>query len=67
MELPSKKLEQKAFSTRKRIEENILIVMDESTHEEQLYQPLQTNEKQFKTAVTFLTGYNGIFKCIDKK
>ena len=35
--------------------------MDESTHEEHLSQPLQTNNKQFKMAVTFLTGYNGIF------
>ena len=26
-----------------------------------MYQPLQTNNKQFKIAVTFLTGYNGIF------
>ena len=35
--------------------------MNESTHEEQLSQPLQTNIKQFKIAVTFLTGYNIIF------
>ena len=35
--------------------------MDKSTHEEHLSQPLQTNSKQFKTAVKFLTGYNGIF------
>ena len=35
--------------------------MDDSTHEEHLSQPLQTNNKQFKIAVTFLTGYNGIF------
>ena len=35
--------------------------MDKSTHEEHLSQPLQTNNKQFKIAVTFLTGYNGIF------
>ena len=39
----------------------MLIVMDKSTHEEHLFQPLQTNNKQFKIAVTFLTGYNGIF------
>ena len=61
MELPSKLLEQLVFSTRSRIEEHILIVMDKSTHEEHLSQPLQTNNKQFKIAVTFLTGYNGIF------
>ena len=35
--------------------------MNKSTHEEHSYQPLQTNNKQFKIAVTFLTGYNGIF------
>ena len=35
--------------------------MDKSTHTEHLYEPLQTNNKQFKIAVTFLTGYNGIF------
>ena len=35
--------------------------MDKSTHEEHLAQPLQTNNKQIKIAVTFLSGYNGIF------
>ena len=39
----------------------MLIVMDKSNHEEHLSQPLQTNNKQFKLAVTFLTGYNGVF------
>ena len=34
--------------------------MNKSTHEEHLSQPLQTNCKQLKMAVTFLTGYNGI-------
>ena len=38
----------------------MLVVMDKSTHEEYLSQPLQTNNKQFKKAVT-LTGNNGIF------
>ena len=38
----------------------MLIVMDRSTHEEHLSQPVQTN-KQFEIAVTFLTVYNGIF------
>ena len=61
MELPSKILEQIAFKTRPKIEEHMLIVMDESVHEEHLSQPLQTNNKKFKIAVTFLTGYNGIF------
>ena len=36
----------------------MLIVMDKSTHEQHLSQPLQTNNKQFKLAITFLTGYN---------
>ena len=36
--------------------------MDKSIHEEHLFQPLQTNNEQIKIAVTFLTGYNGIFK-----
>ena len=61
MELPSKLLEQIAFNTRPKIEEHMMIVMDKSSQEEYLSQPLQTNNKQFKIAVTFLTGYNGIF------
>ena len=61
MELPNKLLEQIAFNTRPKIEEHMLIVMDKSTHEEHLSQPLQTNNKQFKIAVTFLSAYNGIF------
>ena len=40
--------------------------MDKSTYEEHLSQPLQTNSKQFKIAVTFLTGYNGICNVTDK-
>ena len=66
MELPSKLLEQIAFNTRPKIEEHMLIILDKSTHEEHLLQPLQTNIKQFKIAVTFLTGYNGIFNDTDK-
>ena len=61
MELLSNLLEQIAFNTRAKIEEHMLIVMDKSTHEEHLSQPLQTNNKQFKIAVTFLTGHNSIF------
>ena len=38
-----------------------MIVMDNSTHEEHLSQQLQTYHKQFKNAITFLTGYNSIF------
>ena len=44
----------------------MLIVMDKSTHEEHLSQPLQINNKQFKIAVTFLSGYNGIFNVASK-
>ena len=66
MELPSKILQQTAFNTRPKIEEHMLIVMDKYTHKEHLSQPLQTKNKQFKKAVTFLTGYNGIFKVTDK-
>ena len=66
MELPSKLLEQIAFNTRPKIEEHLLIIMEKPTHEEHLSQPLQTNNKQFKIAVTFLTGYNGIFNVTDK-
>ena len=61
MELPSKLLEQIAFNTRPKIEEHMLIIMDKSVHEEHLSESLQTNNKQFKIAITFLTGCNGIF------
>ena len=61
MKLPSKMLEQMAFNTGGRIEEAMLVVMDKSTLEEHLSQPLQTVKKQFKIAITFLTGLNGIF------
>ena len=67
MELPSKLLEQIAFNTRPKIEEHMLIIMDKSTHEEHLSQPLQTNNKQFKIAVTFLSAYNGIFNVTNSK
>ena len=39
--------------------------MEKSTHEDHLSQPLQTNNKQCKIAVTFPTGYNGIFNVTD--
>ena len=61
MELPSKLLKKIVFNTTPKIEDHMLIGMDKCTHEEHLYQPLQTNNKQFKKAITFLTGYNGIF------
>ena len=56
MELSSKLLEQIAFNKRPKIEEQMLIVMNKSTHEEHLYQPLQNINKQFEIAITFLTG-----------
>ena len=56
MELPSKLLEQIAFITRSKIEEHMLIVMDKSTQEEHLSLPIQTNYKQYKITVTFLTA-----------
>ena len=40
MELPSKLLEQIAYNTRAKIKEHRLIVMNKSTHEELLSQPL---------------------------
>ena len=61
MELVTKLLEKTVYNTRPKKEELMLIVMDKSTHEEHLFQPLQRNNKQFKVAATFLTGYNGIF------
>ena len=61
MELPSKILEQIAINTKPKIEEHMLNIMNKSIHEEHLSQPLQTNNKQFKVGITFLTAYNGIF------
>ena len=61
MELLSKLLVQIAHITRPKKGEHMLIVMDKSIHEEHLSQPLQTNNNQFKMAVTFLIVYNGIF------
>ena len=66
MELPKKMLEQIDFSIGNKIEEQVLIVMDKNTHEEHLSQPLQRKIKQFILAVTFLTGYNGIFNVTNK-
>ena len=66
MELSSKLLEQIAYNTRPKIEEHMLIIMDKSTHEEHLFQLLQTNNKQFKIAITFLSAYNGISNVTSK-
>ena len=66
MELPSKLLEQIAYNSRPKIEEHLLIIMDKSTYEEHLFQPLQTNNTQFKSAITFLSAYNGIFNVTNR-
>ena len=66
MELSSKLLDQSVFNTRPKIEEHMLFVMNKNTHEERLSIPLQTNNKQFEIAVTFLPGYNGIFDVTNK-
>ena len=66
MELLSEVLEEIAFSKRPKIEENMIVVVDKSSHEEHLAQPLQTTIKQFKIALTFLTGYNCIFNVTSK-
>ena len=49
-----------------KIQEHMLIAMDICSHEEQLAQLLQTNNKQFKNAVKFLSVYNGTFIVTDK-
>ena len=59
--LPSKLLEQIAFNTRPKIEEHMLIIMNESMLEEHLFHSLQTNNREYKLAITFVTGYNGFF------
>ena len=61
MELPIKLLEEIVYSTKPKIEEHLLIIMDDSIYEEHLSQPLQTNDKQLIIALTFLTAYNDIF------
>ena len=66
MELPSKLLDQRVFKIGPKIEEHMLIVMDKSIHEEHLFQPFQTNIKQFKIAVTYLSAYNGIFNVTNR-
>ena len=66
MALPSKILEQIAFNTRPKIEENMLIVTIKSKPEEHLSQPLQTKSKQFKIPITLKIGYYGIFNVTNK-
>ena len=66
MELPKKILEQLVFNTGPKIEKHMLTVIDRSIHEEHLSQPLQTNNRQYKIAVTFLSGYNGTLNVSNK-
>ena len=66
MVLPSKILGQKTFNTRPKIEKDMLVVMNNSNHETNLSQPLQTKIIQFKIAVIFLTGDIGIFSIKSK-
>ena len=67
MELSSKLLQQLAFNKRLKLKEYMLNIMDKSAHKEKLSQPRQTNKKQYKIAVTFLTCYNGTFNVRNKK
>ena len=59
-------MQQIAFNYRPKVEEHILLVMDKSWQEEHLSQPIQTDIKQYKIAVTSLTGYNSIFSITEK-
>ena len=53
MKLPSIISKQKSFNRRIKIGNYMLIVLGKSTDEEHLSQPLPTNIKKFKSAVTF--------------
>ena len=53
MELANKLLDQNAFNTRPKIEEQLLIVMDKSIHEENSAQPLQTKKNSVKSVLLF--------------
>ena len=66
MELLTKLSEQIVFKAKRVIKELRLIVLVESTDEEILYQPLQTNNHWFEFPVSFLTGYNGVFNITNK-
>ena len=45
----------------------MLSVMDKFSYDEHLAQTLQTKKKQFKVALTFVTGYNGILNVTKQK
>ena len=61
MERPNKVLKQIPCTATLKTEEHKQIFMDKTIHEEILSQLPQTINKQFKIAVNFLCGYNGIF------
>ena len=63
MKFLSELLEQMAFHMRLKIKNYILLLMDKSTQDEHLVQPLQTDIKQYKIAVTFLSDYKRFFHC----
>ena len=48
MELPTNLLERIAFNTRPKIEEHVLISMDNCTHKKHLSQPVETDKKLAK-------------------
>ena len=67
MELLSEISEQTLFNTKFKTEEFLLVVTDKSTHEENLSQPLQTNNKKFEKSVTFQSNYNDTFNVTIEK
>ena len=66
MELAGKLSEQIIFNTRPENEEHMLNINDESAHDKNLSESLETDNQQLKIAVTFLSGYNGIFNVKNK-
>ena len=56
MDLPGKNFNKIAFIRRPKMEENMVIVMVKSIHQEHVAKPLQTSDKQSKIAVTFFDG-----------
>ena len=67
MELPRRFSERIVFNTRPKTEEHTLFLMDKTTHEENLSQPIQTLRKQVnKVTVTFPTGYTGFVYVTNK-
>ena len=66
METPSKVLEQKTSKQDLKMK-TICWLLWINLYEEDLSQPLPAKNEQFKLAVTFLTGYKGIFNVTTKK